>query len=397
MHRTYLDHAATSWPKDAAVLDAMDRFARTVGATAGRGGYASASAANAIVAQTRHAIATIINAEDDACISIHDGGTSALNAAIHGVLRDGDHVVTTAAEHNAVLRPIHHWQAHRGVTVTVVPTDRYGTVSADDVIAAVTADTRLVTLTHASNVTGAVQPVGEVGRAMADHPAIFLCDAAQTFGVLPIDVAADRIDLLAAPGHKCSGGPFGTGFLYAAKRIHDSIMPWCQGGTGSQSESLAMPTTMPSMLEAGNRNVPALAGWLVALQTLAPETIADRGIASAKVAASMRDRLGEIDGVKVLAPPTSMLPTSTLPTPSLPIASLIVEDLDPGDLAAILDAEFGIETRSGLHCAALIHDFIGSAPRGTLRISGHHGTTAADVDAVVTAVQEIVAGVDLES
>jgi selenocysteine lyase/cysteine desulfurase len=164
--RIYFDHAATSWPKDDAVLDAMHRFARDVGATSGRGGYASASAANAIVANVRHAIAGIIHAEDDACVSIHDGGTSALNTAIHGVLRNGDHVVTTAAEHNSVLRPIHHWQSHRGVHVTVVPTDEHGIVSADDVIAAVTDTTRLVTLTHASNVTGAVQPIGVVGRAI---------------------------------------------------------------------------------------------------------------------------------------------------------------------------------------------------------------------------------------
>ncbi len=384
MPRLYLDHAATSWPKDDAVLDAMDRFARDVGATSGRGGYASASKANAIVAQTRHAIAGMIHAEDDACISIHDGGTSALNAAIHGVLRPGDHVVTTAAEHNSVLRPIHHWQTHHHVQVTIVPTDADGSVSADDVIAAVTDKTRLVAVTHASNVTGAVQPIGEIGNAIADHPAIFLCDAAQTFGVLPIDVAADHIDLLAAPGHKSSGGPSGTGFLYACKRIHDQITPWCQGGTGNQSESLAMPSSMPSMLEAGNLNVPALAGWLAALQTLAPETIEARQTASRHMAISMHQRLRRIAGIKLLAPPD----------PSLPIASLVADDFDPSDLASILDVEFGIETRSGLHCAALIHDCIGSQSRGTLRVSGSHATTAQDVEAVGSAIEEIVAIAD---
>ncbi len=224
--RIYLDHAATSWPKSAAVLDAMNRFARDCGAAAGRGGYRSAAEADRIVTQTRRAIARLVGAKSADCISLHSNGTAALNAAIHGVVRPGDHVVTNAAEHNSVLRPLHFMQQHQQVRLTVIPTDDDGFVDTAQLLEAVTDETRLVTLTHASNVTGAVQPIVAVGQALKNRPALFLCDAAQTFGSLAVDVVAAGIDLLAAPGHKASGGPLGTGFLYVTQAAHEQIVPW---------------------------------------------------------------------------------------------------------------------------------------------------------------------------
>jgi cysteine desulfurase/selenocysteine lyase len=378
--RIYLDHAATSWPKSESVLQAMDRFARTCGAAAARGGYRSAAEADRIVAMTRRAIANLIGANQSESVSLQPNGTAALNAAIHGVVRRGDHVVTCAAEHNSVLRPLRHLELHREVRLTVVPVDDSGRVDADQMLEAVTDETRLVTLTHASNVTGAVQPVGEVAQALKNRPAIMLCDAAQTFAALPIDVAASGIDMLAAPGHKASAGPLGTGFLYVASELHKEIVPAMQGGTGSQSESLEMPTTMPSMLEAGNLNVPALAGWLEALNEL---TSSEKMEARTRHAAARAERLYQglrsIDTVRVFGS-----------CGELPIASIAIDGLSPGDAATILDAEFGIETRAGMHCAALIHDALGSAPEGTLRISGGHTTTAEEIEAVIEAVANIV-------
>ena len=316
--RIYLDHAATSWPKSAAVLDAMNRFARDCGAAAGRGGYRSAAEADRIVTLTRRAIAKLIGAESAECVSLHCNGTAALNAAIHGVVRPGDHVVTSAAEHNSVLRPLHFMRQHQQVRLTIVPTDDVGLVDAGEMLEAVTEETRLVALTHASNVTGAVQPIAAVGNALKNRPALFLCDAAQTFGSLAIDVAASAIDLLAAPGHKASGGPLGTGFLYVAKAAHDQLVPWVQGGTGSQSESLEMPTAMPSKLEAGNLNVPALAGWLAALGEL---QACDRDLRfehARALAEKLHQTLDSIHHIRVFGRACD-----------LPIASIAVEGLVP--------------------------------------------------------------------
>ncbi len=381
--RIYLDHAATSWPKPEAVHVAMDQFARQCGAASGRGGYRSAAEADQIVTTTRGAIAALIGAESSEAVSFHSNGTAALNAAIHGVLNRGDHVVTSAAEHNSVLRPLHYLEQRDAIRLAVVPTDENGRVDAAEVAGAVEDDTRLVALMHASNVTGAVQPIRAVGQAIKDHPAIFLCDAAQTFGSLPIDVLDCHVDLLAAPGHKASGGPLGTGFLYAAPQIAQQLNPMFQGGTGSQSESLEMPQSMPSKMEAGNLNVAALAGWAAALSELKSADWEARQTHARNLSRRLHQGLASIPQVRIFGN-----------SGDLPIASIAVEGLSPTDVAAILDAEYGIETRAGMHCAALIHAYLGSNLEGTLRISAGHTSSQADIDAVVTAIGEITAALD---
>ncbi len=378
--RIYLDHAATSWPKADSVLEAMNRFARECGAAAGRGGYRSAAAADAVVSSLRRSIAQRIGASNSDCISFHSSGTAALNAAIHGVLRPGDHVVVSAADHNSVLRPLNHLSQTQGVRLTVVPTDHSGLVDFQTLIASISSDTRLVALTHASNVTGAVQPIAELGEYLRSHNAWFLCDAAQTFGTIPISVEEVGIDLLAAPGHKSSGGPLGTAFLYVAPHLHSGFISWMQGGTGSQSESLEMPTSMPSMLEAGNLNVPALAGWAEALQSWRSSDEVNRRMEhAARLAERLHAGLGQIDHLRVHGRPGI-----------LPVASVTIEDLAPSDAAAVLDAEFGIETRAGMHCAARIHSHLGTESGGTLRISAGHTSTESEIDAVIEALSTIL-------
>ena len=381
--RIYLDQAATSWPKSDDTLAAMDRYARQCGAAAGRGNYRSATHADAIIAATRREIARQIHAPSGQCISLHSSGTAALNAAIHGLLREGDHVVTTAAEHNSVLRPLHHLQQHAGVDLTIVDCDDVGRVSAERVLAAVVDRTRLVAVTHASNVTGVIQPIDVIAERLRSHHALLLCDAAQTFGYLPIDVSKTAVDLLAAPGHKGSGGPLGTGFLYAHPQCQPLIRATIQGGTGSDSESLEMPFDYPAKLEAGNLNVPALAGWKAALES--EPSIASVSKHCRQIAGRLHDRLGRIEGLRVYGEPGD-----------LPVVSVTAADLSPADLAAILDAEYGIETRAGLHCAGLIHQAVGSSPLGTLRISAGAPTTIAEVDAVVDALAEVLQMVTVE-
>ncbi|MFG0262294.1 MAG: aminotransferase class V-fold PLP-dependent enzyme, partial [Novipirellula sp. JB048] len=356
---------------------------RECGAASGRGQYQSASRADAILHSARVGLARLIHGASPSCIAFFSNGTQAINAAIAGLVRDGDHVVTTAAEHNSVLRPLSHLQSTHHVQVTIVDCDRDGVVRASDVLAAVTDSTRLVAVTSASNVTGAEQPIQEIGLGLQQRddrhrsPA-FLCDAAQSFGYLRIDVEACGIDLLAAPGHKGGGGPQGTGFLYVSPAWHERIAASIFGGTGSQSESLEMPKAMPEKLEPGNLNVAAIAGWNVAIQQIASRDEERYAAALGDVTQQLNDGLRSLRSVQVIGSPAR-----------LPIVSLTIEGFAPTDLSAILDAEFGIETRAGLHCAALIHTYLGSAPAGTLRISGSASTTREEITSVIDAIRQI--------
>lgn len=388
--RIYLDHAATCVPKRPEILQAMHSFSSDYEAAAGRGSYRSSQQAGNVVARIRHEIASWIGAADDDEISMHAGGTAAINTALFGILRPGDHVVTTTAEHNSVLRPLHHLVKHHDVTWTVLPTDSRGQVSCDSVLAAVTPQTRMVAVVHAANVNGVIQPVQQIGRRLqsewtgATKP-IFLSDAAQSFGHLPLSVTDGCVDVLAAPGHKGGCGPLGTGFLYVRKELHHAIRPLILGGTGTRSESLEMPNDYPSSFEAGNINVPALAGWLAGLQSRSvgrtpQQALEESAMQLAELATRLYDGLDQISGLRIIGRPAS---------PLLPVASIAIDALAASDAAMILDSEFGIEVRSGLHCAALIHQAIGSPADGTLRISCGESTTSNELQQLMKALAEI--------
>ena len=386
--RVYLDHAATRFPKSDASLRAMYEYASSQDASAGRGAYRSAREASAQVTLLRRELAHWIDASESE-ISLHAGGTEALNAAIFGLLRPGDHVVTTAAEHNSVLRPLQFLVDQGTIEWTIVGLDSSGHVQCADVLAAVTSKTRLVTCVHAANVNGAIQPIEAIGaelrQVMSESKPLFLCDAAQTFGYLPLSVTRAEIDLLAAPGHKGGGGPLGTGFLYARQSVHDQLRPTVFGGTGTASESLCMPIDFPESFEAGNRNVPALVGWLAGLAerrgtNQAEDLLQQTSGRLKQLAHYLYERLGAVGGVRVIGKPRETV---------LPLASFSVEGMKAAEIAMILDAEFGIEVRSGLHCAALVHEAIGSPPDGTVRVSGGESTTEAEVDQLVDSLRQI--------
>lgn len=388
--RIYLDHAATCFPKSAVVLDAMHAFSIRDEAAAGRGAYRASRNAGEIIARLRREIAAWIGAASDQEISLHTGGTAALNAALLGMLRPGDHVVTTAAEHNSVLRPLQHLVANQTITWTVVPVDAHGQVNAADVIAAITPQTRMVSIVHAANVNGARQPVEEIGRRLhgqfagADKP-LMMSDAAQTFGHLPLSVSQAHLDVLAAPGHKGGAGPLGTGFLYVRREVQDRIVPTVFGGTGTRSESLEMPREYPASFEAGNMNVPAYAGWLAGLRSRCdgspPSLVLERSrTVLAELAAELYRGLEPISGVRIVGRPREL---------RLPVASIAIDGLPAADVAMILDSEFGIEVRSGLHCAALIHEAIRSPPDGTVRISCAETTTTEELDCLFNALAEL--------
>ena len=373
--RRYLDNAATSWPKPEPVLAAWTRAARDVGAAAGRAAYRSAVEADAIRQRARAAAARLLGGVEPERVALPGGCTLALNLAIHGLVRPGDHVIATAADHNAVLRPLHAL-ARRGIAdLTIVPCDGVGRVDPAAVAAAWRPATRLVACPHASNVTGAVQDVAAIAAVVHGRGGLLLVDAAQTLGQLPIDVVALGADLVAAPAHKWLHGTAGVGLLWARAGIEPE--PLVQGGTGSRSESLDMPEAFTDRLEPGTPDVPALAAFVAASEWLQERGVAATGAACRELAAECAARLRVQQGVRVFA------------AEGAPIVSFMVEGYDPAEVAAILEQAAGVEVRSGFHCAAAVHEHLGTATAGTVRASFGPGNDRDDVDAVLRVVETI--------
>jgi cysteine desulfurase / selenocysteine lyase len=380
--RTYLDNAATSWPKPEAVYQAVERFQREIGAAAGRGSYGEALESGRLVEMARSGVARLIAAGDPRRIIFTFNGTDSLNLALHGFLGPGDHVVTTKAEHNSVLRPLRELEEQAGVAVTRVDCDSVGQVDPDDIRKTIRPKTKLVAVIHASNVTGAIQPVAEIGRIARERGAALLVDAAQTLGHLPIAVDELGADLLAAPGHKGLLGPLGTGVLYVRPGLELSLHSFRQGGTGTRSEDDRQPESLPDKYEAGNHNVPGLAGLAAAvdfLETRGISVIRDHEI---ELLEPFLAELKQIEGVKVFGPDKT--------ESRVGVVSIRIEGYDPQEVAAMLDASYGIQVRPGLHCAPLMHKAIGSfAGGGTVRFSFSPFTTAEEIDAALTGVREI--------
>lgn len=374
----YLDHAATSWPKPPEVLHAMIAAMAEGGGNPGRSGHSLSLRASEIIFECREAVALLFGVSDPLRIAFAANATEALNLAIKGVLRPGDHVVYSSMEHNAVWRPLKALEAH-GVTLTMVEALPDGIVPPERVAAALRPNTRLVALTHASNVTGAINDVAAVGTILRDHDAMFLVDAAQTAGAQPIDVEAMGIDLLAFPGHKSLLGPQGTGGLYIRPGL--DLVPLKDGGTGSLSHLAHMPAIAPDRYESGTPNTPGIAGLKAGIGhvlTLGIDAI--RRNEAARIA-QLRRGLVELPKVTLYGPQD--------PSRSAGIVALSVAGRDPEDLAAILAQDFGIACRAGLTCAPLAHATLGTAKSGLLRLSVGASTTADDIAAVLTALDEL--------
>jgi cysteine desulfurase/selenocysteine lyase len=373
--RRYLDNAATSWPKPEPVLAAWQHAAREVGAAAGRGAYRSALEAGGIRDRARAAAARLLGGVDPARVALPAGCTLALNMAIHGLVRPGDHAIATAADHNAVLRPLHAL-ARRGIAaVTIVPCDGMGRVDPAAIAAAWRPATRLVACPHASNVTGAGQDVAAIAAVVHARGGLLLVDAAQTLGMVPLDVAALGADVVAAPAHKWLMGTGGVGILWARAGVEPE--PLVQGGTGTASESLDMPLAFGDALEAGVHDLPPLAALAAAAEWLEGRGLAAVGAACRGLARDCVTRLKSLAGVRVFTGDAA------------PIVSFTVEGYDPADVAAILEQAAGVEVRAGLHCAARVHGCLGTVAGGTVRASFGPFNGPADVDAVVDTIAAI--------
>jgi len=384
-----LDHAATSWPKPPGSLEACIEFQTFNGAASGRGVYHSAESSSELVRTTRVALAKLIGAPQSNDIAFCSNGTQALNAAILGLLHSptlrGCHVVTTVTEHNSVLRPLQLAMKSCGIQWTAVRCDPTGWVEPDEIRSAMTAQTRLVIVNHVSNVTGIVQDVRAISQIAREHDAWFLLDAAQSLGYIPIDVIADGLDMVAAPGHKGAGGMLGTGVLYVKRELQAQMEPIWIGGTGTQSDSVDGPFDWLATVESGNSNLPGIASLKAGLAWLAKQPPTDH---LQSWAMHIIDAIEQFPNLKLIGPKASDPDRKRLP-----VISLTGNDSASGasschEMAMLLDSACGVEARSGFHCAGMMHGFLGSdVLGGTLRLSLGHTSTLADVEAAVEGIE----------
>jgi len=375
----YLDNAATSWPKPETVYQAVDHFMREIGATPGRGGYQQEEDAQQIADETRSALAQLFNAPDPQDIAFTLNATQAINMALKGWLRPGDHVVTSSIEHNAMWRPLKALEKH-GVEITAVSCAPDGVLDPADVEAALRPDTRLVALLHASNVLGTILPIAEIGEIVYHHKALLLIDAAQTAGSYPIDMQAMRIDLLAFAGHKGTYGPPGTGGLVVTPGIQ--LETWVEGGSGVLSRPETMPDELPIRLEAGTQNSAGIAGLLAGVQFVLEQGVEKIRVHEMSLANRLIGQLQAIAGLSILGPANQEQRTA--------VVSVTVDNYIPDQLSAVLDKVFGVATRAGLHCAPQAHIVAGTLENGALRFSPGYFNTAEEIDFAVNALQDIL-------
>jgi cysteine desulfurase family protein len=376
----YLDNAATSFPKPEAVYQALNAFARTHLANPGRAGHKMALAAEHALDDCRHLLNQFFHGEAPERFVFTLNATDALNMAFKGVLAEGDHVITTDLEHNSVSRPLRAMQLANRITLTRVKADSGGTIDPDAIRQAITPRTRMIALTHASNVLGTVQPIAEIGGIVRERNLLFLVDAAQTAGVLPIDVREMNIDLLAFPGHKSLLGPTGTGALYVGPRAKVGV--WREGGTGGDSSSETQPREFPYFLEGGTPNVLGVAGLAAGIKYVAEQGL--ERIHAHEVALTERlwQKLDEIGGFQVFGHRDMTKRVGTL--------SFRTDAVAAPELGGILDQAFDVAVRPGLHCAPYIHRSLGTFPDGTVRVSPGAFNTEADIDHLLRALAEIL-------
>ncbi len=376
----YLDNAATSFPKPEAVYQALDRFVRHDLANPGRAGHKMALAAERTLDDTRHLLNQLFHGAAPERFVFTLNCTDGLNMAFKGVLNQGDHVITSDLEHNSVSRPLRAMELAGFIGLTRIQADGGGTINPDDVRQAIAPQTRLIALTHASNVLGTVQPIEAVGKIARAHDLLFLVDAAQSAGVVPIDIQASLIDLLAFPGHKSLFGPTGTGALYVGPRAQ--VRAWREGGTGGDSSSETQPRELPYYLEGGTPNVLGVAGLAAGLKWVQEQGLDRIHEQETALAEFLWQRLEEIGGYEVFGHRDWSRRIACL--------SFRHPDLAAPELGGILDQAFDIAVRPGLHCAPYIHRSLGTFPDGTIRVSPGPFSTKADIDHLAKALAEIM-------
>ncbi len=378
MRAIYFDNAATSWPKPPEVLAAISDCLADAGGNPGRAGHRLSIAAARVVEETRELLADFFNAGDPSRIVFTQNATHALNVALYGLLRTGDHVVTTSVEHNSVMRPLRDLET-RGVEVTVVSCQPDGTLPPEKVRLALRSGTRLLVTTHASNVLGTVMPIEELAAAAHAVGAPCLVDASQTAGALPIDIEQTGVDLLAFTGHKALLGPTGTGGLFIRHGLQ--IAPLMRGGTGSDSDRELQPGFHPDVHESGTLNVAGIAGLAAGVQFLQEIGVEAVAAHERTLVTEFRERAAQISSLTLYGHEDAARRCG--------VVSFNLAGASSSEVAQILDDSFGIMARAGLHCAPSAHRTAGTFPAGTVRFAFGWFNTSDEIATATAALGEL--------
>ena len=381
MDYIYLDNASTSFPKAPTVATAMSDYITNRGININRGSYALAYDVEDTIYTTRQRLNTLFNGHDPSHVVFTQNVTMSLNMVIKGLLKAGDHVLVSSMEHNAVMRPLTQL-LDKGITFDIIPCDKTGSIQLESMDSLIRPNTVAMIINHASNVCGTIQPLESIGPICKAHSLQFIVDAAQTAGVIPIDVKACHIDALCFTGHKGLLGPQGIGGIILTKEMAQTLTPLIAGGTGSFSHLETMPTHMPDAFEAGTLNLPGIIGLnegLAYIESQGMENIHNHELALTQ---SFLEGLQSIDGINIVGKQNIQDRTA--------VVSITIDGMDPASIAYELESNYHIMTRVGLHCAPRAHQTLETYPEGTVRFSFGYANTHKDVETALSALHRIL-------
>ncbi|HSQ90113.1 aminotransferase class V-fold PLP-dependent enzyme [Romboutsia sp.] len=374
----YLDNAATTYPKPEKVYEAIMDCMKNYCANPGRAGHKLAMRAAREIYDARENIAKLFNIDNPMNIVFTNNATDSLNLAIKGVVKKGDHIITTSMEHNSVIRPIKALEKH-GIKNTIVQCDKDGFLCIEDLKKAIKENTKLIVTTHASNVVGTLLDIKQIGEVAKEHNILYLVDASQTAGVYDINVKDVNVDMIAAPGHKCLLGPQGTGILYIKEGLNVNILK--EGGTGSKSEDLFQPELTPDKYEAGTHNTPGIVGLNEGIKFILEKGIDNIRIHEEELCKYMLEKLEEVPNIVIYGPKDSKKRAAVI--------AINIGNMDSGEITFLLDSEYQIATRSGIHCSPLAHQTLGTLEQGVVRFSLGYFNTKNEIDEAIKALKEI--------
>ena len=381
MDYIYLDNASTSFPKAPTVATAMSDYITNRGININRGSYALAYDVEDIIYTTRQRLHTLFNGHDPSHVIFTQNVTMSLNMVIKGLLKAGDHVLVSSMEHNAVMRPLTQL-LDKGITFDIISCDKTGSIQLESMDSLIRPNTVAMIINHASNVCGTIQPLESIGSICKAHNLQFIVDAAQTAGVIPIDVKAYHIDALCFTGHKGLLGPQGIGGIILTKEMAQTLIPLIAGGTGSFSHLETMPTHMPDAFEAGTLNLPGIMGLNEGLSYIESQGMENIHNHELGLTQAFLEGLQSIDGINIVGKQNIQTRTA--------VVSITIDGMDPANIAYELESTYHIMTRVGLHCAPRAHQTLGTYPEGTVRFSFGYANTHKDVKSALSALHRIV-------
>ena len=382
--KIYFDNGSTSWPKAPGVAESVSDLLVNGAFNINRGNYEGAYEVAGRVLDTREKLARMFQVEDSRRVIFTPGVTCSLNYFIKGFLKEGDHVLVTGLEHNAVMRPLHQMRT-KGVSYDVIPVDRQGNLNTEAAEALVRPNTKAVIASHASNVCGTVVPIEELGEFCGRRHLFFVVDTAQTEGTLKIDMPGSKIDLLAFAGHKGLLGPQGIGGFLISEELDREMEPLLAGGTGSQSDSLEMPDQLPDKYESGTMNLPGIIGLHAALSYLEETGIDVLRKKKMELTGYFLEQAAQLEGIRIVGRPDT--------EKRVAVVSLDFQTVDNAVAAFELERRAGIMTRVGLHCSPLAHQSLGTFPQGTVRFAFSACNTREEIDVCIAVLKELLSEV----